>query len=233
MGIDIFCCVERQVVETWVYYGPPLVETHRSLHVLDPSLRDSYSGSVVEGDEEQRRALAAWNKRFGLGRNYSLFAILADVRNDRGRFKSISKPRGIPSDVSAETRWSIVRNLGYEDDAHDHSWVTVAELISYDWGQHVSLDGFVTASEYLSYKQTGAPRSWAVRPPIARAKVVSEEEMEEAVRCGGDATEILSHVVWQSTCRSCVGEDFFSTTLPALRAVGEPASVRLVFFFSS
>lgn len=60
-------------------------------------------------------------------RNYSRFAILADVRN-YAKNPYIDDPRGLPDDVTAEVlkdseQWGI--------DGHSHSYFTLKELIDY------------------------------------------------------------------------------------------------------
>lgn len=77
------------------------------------------------------------------GRNYSLFAMLADVRNGVGFAGSdtgvpvtpIDKPRGLPDDVSPAIRkesddWGV--------DGHSHSFFTLAELLAVDWDQKIT-----------------------------------------------------------------------------------------------
>jgi hypothetical protein len=58
------------------------------------------------------------------GRNYDLFAVLADVRN-YGDTKYICQPKGLPEDVS-----QIIKNESdrWSSDGHSHSWFTLKEL---------------------------------------------------------------------------------------------------------
>ncbi len=58
-------------------------------------------------------------------RNYSLFAVLADVRNSNG-VKPLSKPRGLPKDC-CET--IALEHKSWGSDAHSTSYFTLAELI--------------------------------------------------------------------------------------------------------
>lgn len=60
-------------------------------------------------------------------RNYSRFAVLANVRN-YGRTEYIDEPRGLPDDVTAEVlkdsnEWGL--------DGHSHSYFTLKELIDF------------------------------------------------------------------------------------------------------
>lgn len=64
---------------------------------------------------------------FPVGRNYTLFALLANVRN-YGSMSFIAEPRGIPTDISRETEELFA---SWEADGHSHSWVTFQELETY------------------------------------------------------------------------------------------------------
>jgi hypothetical protein len=63
-------------------------------------------------------------------RNYGLFGFLADVRN-YSHSPVIAEPRGLPDDVSPELR------AEYDEwgDCHSTSWLTLAELLAYDYDQ--------------------------------------------------------------------------------------------------
>lgn len=60
-------------------------------------------------------------------RNYSLFAVLADVRND-GSLDYIDEPRGLPDDVTEFVKEDYD---GWGWDAHSCSYFTLRELIEY------------------------------------------------------------------------------------------------------
>lgn len=72
-----------------------------------------------------------WHENYyaTINRHYDLFAILADVRNS-SNVKPISKPRGLPEDVSLGVK-ANADNDG--SDGHSHSWLTLEELLSVDW----------------------------------------------------------------------------------------------------
>ena len=59
-------------------------------------------------------------------RNYDLFAVLANVRNDGGTIPFICEPRGLPDDISRKSEEYISLLIG--DDGHSHSFFTVKEL---------------------------------------------------------------------------------------------------------
>lgn len=62
------------------------------------------------------------------GRDYLLFAHLADVRNP-GEVDPITEPRGLPHDMS-----NFVRDyMGIDGDLHSYSYLTLTELLAHDW----------------------------------------------------------------------------------------------------
>lgn len=62
-------------------------------------------------------------------RLYGVFGFLADVRN-LSKVPPLALPRGLPVDVSAEVKTTLEN-----EDYHSHSWLTVAELASFDYEQ--------------------------------------------------------------------------------------------------
>ncbi len=97
------------------------------------------------------------------GRNYDLFAMLADVRNGYGfagvptglGFKPISDPRGIPTDASAKGEEFM---NSYDIDGHSHSYHTLRQLREYDWdGQTTGSCGVVPADEFERLRDSSEP----------------------------------------------------------------------------
>lgn len=106
----------------------------------------------------------SYTDAFYSDRNYDLFAILADVRNGRGfagvktgdGFVPIAAPRGLPIDMSPELAAFMAQGI-----EHTPSWLTVAELMSYDWTQTTTKTGVVDLSELARWKLDGSPNSWS------------------------------------------------------------------------
>ena len=184
------------------------------------------------------------------GRNYNLFAILADVRNGVGfagcdtgnRLVPISKPKGLPSNVSSETRSCSNR---YGGDGHSHSYLTVAELMAYDWTQISVQRGVVNPSEYIQFKLSGKPESWCGSVSGGGIQNVSNDEMEDHIRKSGDVNwptfhtlkkaeraTVYTRVQWEEPYYD-VASNFLSGTLPRLWRLGSPSDVRIVFFFDN
>lgn len=131
MGCDIHMCVEIRHNGEW-YCGDVFI---KNKFFKEPNIigityeKPDIEGSSLEYDnisyynfESEYNKVPLWSDR-----DYDLFSILADVRNDGAPF--ISRPRGFPSDICKETRDS----LG-EDDYdfyHSASYFTLKEM--QDW----------------------------------------------------------------------------------------------------
>lgn len=127
-------------------------------------------GKWVSVDVPQKDAFHLSGNRynwFGC-RNYMIFAALADVRNgwgfewddDDDLISPISSPKGIPSDCSSDYREFCQRwnGIGYH-----HSYVTLKELLDYDWDQKLVFQGKVNFSGYAEFMETGKPSCWLNR----------------------------------------------------------------------
>ena len=99
------------------------------------------------------------------GRNYDLFALLANVRNGRGfagcdtgdTIIPIAKPKGLPSDVSEEIQEKSDR---WDTDGHSHSYLTLSELTNAQVQRIKISRGWVTSGEYIKFKECGKPSEW-------------------------------------------------------------------------
>lgn len=91
------------------------------------------------------------------GRNYELFAMLANVRN-YGNVEPISEPKGIPDDCcdyikKEDEYWS--------DDGHSRSWLTLKELIDYK-NEHpiTKWSGMLNPRQIEELNKGITPNSW-------------------------------------------------------------------------
>ncbi|WP_317970333.1 hypothetical protein [Paenibacillus sp. CCS19] len=87
--------------------------------------------SVDEWIHDPYFEISEVRNRYWTYRNYLLFAILANVRNHYN-IQPISQPKGLPEDVSHEVKKQSDEENG---DAHTRSWLTLKELLEYDWQQ--------------------------------------------------------------------------------------------------
>jgi hypothetical protein len=159
MGADIHLYVEKKVDGQWqaVRGDNPRIKDYRRYAENHEGRGDSEQAenyrkyaNEIESGEQLKQAEDDYDRDYYApkvledwvynGRNYDLFAILADVRNGYGfagsytgeGFKPISEPKDIPSDVSVEVEKA---SENYGIDGHSHSWFTVKELNDYDWEQ--------------------------------------------------------------------------------------------------
>ena len=95
-------------------------------------------------DSDGTWVLSDWED--DIHRDYGLFGFLADVRN-YSHVPTISEPRGLPDDVTESIRTEYESST----DWFSPSWLSLAELLAFDYGQ-MFWDRRVE-------KQTG-PNSW-------------------------------------------------------------------------
>lgn len=231
MGTDIHTCVEvRREDGEWKAYLRPMVE-----------------GGFVwpEGSEDQPRLV--W---LDVDRDYTLFAFLAGVRNGYGfagvdtgdPIRPIADPRGLPEDVSFEV---ASEHASWGLDAHSASWLTVKELLEADWDQEVVHRGVVSRREYMVFKKQGKPETWSGGVSGASVRMLTNVEMDEVLATEGydDAAAMndddlgfrdgrFTRVQWASTLREDIG-DFLEDVKAHLVPLGDPSTVRIVFWFDS
>lgn len=132
-------------------------DIHFYTEVKQPDGTWKLHGELVrDGDDED--SWVSCSEELYDGRNYNLFAILADVRNGRGfagiktgeGFNPISDPRGVPDDASPEYK-KIVEQ--WDCDGHSHSYHTLRQLLDFDWTQCTGLQGFVSVNGWLSWSR--------------------------------------------------------------------------------
>lgn len=186
-----------------------------------------------------------WEYPFGRafgGRNYYLFAVLADVRNGHGfagistgdGFNPIAEPRGIPEDVSIK----IKRISDYwGGDGHSHSYFTLKELLEYDWEQMTVHCGMVDEREYSRMLTTNSdsPMYWAGMYGDD-IKIVSNSKMVDLINgkfSRKSGKDYVTEVKWGETYREAVGADYLEELCTELLQYGKPEDVRIVFWFDN
>jgi hypothetical protein len=189
------------------------------------------------------------------GRNYNLFAILANVRNGRGfagittgeGFNPISMPRGLPDDVSPEV---AEKSENWGRDGHSHSWLTVSELLAFDWTQTTKNCGMVNGPEFEEWERLkrwdAAPKSYCGDCSGGAIVHVNEAEMRTKIEviCKMDVSwqekkvkmEALKNtycrIWWEIRYSECC-KDFWYDTIPKLLQLGKHDEVRIVFLFDN
>lgn len=220
-----------------------------------------------ESSEHPWAALKYPNKYFGkwedepefttrlpIDRDYDLFAILANVRNGRGfagvitgdGFNVISEQRGLPEDITSEARESGCTG------EHSATWLSLADLLEFDWEQVATLRGVVDAPNFEYFDRMRewnyAPKEWFGDVDGPNVRKVSNEEMRAAIKTvptgGGNSDtasrikkalpNIYTHVCWTRTYAQCA-EQVWTAILPRMLKhinVGLD-NVRLVMNFDS
>lgn len=111
-----------------------------------------------------------------VSRNYQLFALLADVRNSAGAIQPISKPKGLPKNVSLVTGLS---RKYWGADGHSDSWLSATEIVKFEdqwrllhadkkWGEFPDIEHHL-----IGYLENS---SWAgfVKSPNERPKHIQD-----------------------------------------------------------
>lgn len=221
--------------------------------------RDKETGEWLYGDafidKPMDKWTAEWNSKDGsveseLGdRSYLRFAILGNVRNGRGfagvythdPVPYISDCRGLPEDLKYPPAKSYKYFEDYQDDPdclkamwfgdHSFSWVTLRELMEYDYTRTLDRGGVVNLETYKKWKESGEtePDGW-VGGISGGGVVVSPED---------NITEKTTHVqaFWKLPLRNALSEHWFwcieALLIEAERRGIGPEDVRLVFGFDS
>jgi len=183
------------------------------------------------------------------GRNYNLFAILADVRNGRGfagiktgeGFTPISPPKGLPEDVSEQVKAASDR---YGCDGHSHTFLTVAEIMAFDWTQTSKLEGCVDAENFEEWDRWRrargeGPESYSgdtfgrdivhLTPEQMKERVDAAKKLCEDMRGSSKWTDkfreltkgLHTRIQWELPYYKCDG-GFLQTVLPRLWRLGSP-----------
>lgn len=193
-----------------------------------------------------------YDQQYYSGRNYNLFAILANVRNgdgfgvDRGDpFNPISEPRGIPEDSCPQIKYIVER---WNGDGHSSSYFTLQELLDYDWTQKNKCRGCVGAMEFLRWIRWSrdhgyGPSSYCGGVGGAGVQHISPVEMENRIKALEFNEQAIADKLGHHYCLAEWEEfyyqsasDFWSSVIPRLLrlAVGRTYSdVRIVFFFDN
>ncbi len=219
-------------------------DIHMRAEVLTETGWKMVSDTFTNDYYDSKRPIDTYNKPktyepYG-GRNYDLFAMLADVRNGRGfagvktseGFNPISDPKGVPLDASAEV---LDFMDSYGCDGHSHSYLTLSELLAYDFDQITVKRGVIELAKYAELRKTNkSPESWSGGISGPNIVTIDEDVADEILDNGQDVGSNRFYVSyhWVIKYKESVS-DFIETTIPELQKLGEPDNVRIVFFFDN
>lgn len=178
----------------------------------------------------------AWGNR-----NYRLFSVLANVRNGTWseEIQPISGPRGWPKDISATSLaqrdeykgvledWTVLDS----EEHHSRSWVTLRELVEYDWARELKMEATVDWHTWIQLKHEGVkPQSFCA----SSSNQIAEDVAENMLKGGVSRAHMPSvRTTWTISMREAVGHDVFAW-LDRLRALPFGMdNVRLAFGFDN
>ena len=241
MGTDIHFYVEKRVNGIWV--------------TADTWYKDKEDGTLSTYDRDSSH----YNRGgpYYTGRSYSLFSILADVRNGYGfagcdtgdGYKPIAEPRGLPEDVCKEVK-DAFDEYG---DGHSTSNLLLAEILNYDWTQTTKLRGVVNPAGFAEWCVRGMPSNFWGLVSGSNIKNVSNDVMSCVIKhklgcttidystmCKlknadkplDDNSKYFTQVEWTVPYYE-TAYDFWAKTIPQLLALGKPEDVRIVFWFDN
>jgi hypothetical protein len=167
--------------------------------------------------------------RIPVGRNYNLFAILGNVRNEEG-FNYISDSRGLPEDITPETKSAL-------SDEHSQTYVTLLEILNFDWTQVITHSGLVDQNTFERWDRMKSydlwPKSWCGG---TSGKKITNDEMRERIKNNADPNEFIhTNITWQTTYADAASL-IWKTILPPMLKLGTEygfENVRLVMDFDS
>ena len=125
MGCDIHSYAEKKVNGKWEKVGEvfPMDEWDRNYYKKD------FNDSPFD-----------W-------RSYPMFWFLADVRN-YSNSEYLSEAKGLPDDISKEVQ---EKADDWEGDGHSHSWLSVKELLDFDYDKTFFYDLEKETETYTSF----------------------------------------------------------------------------------
>lgn len=231
MGCDIHMRAERKTKKGWQHVGKRFPNPY-----YDPEMAKKFEGDRFAKFYSELNTIEPYS-----GRNYDLFAILADVRNGYGfagidtgdGFKPIDMPRGIPKNASKKYK-KYAKSWG--EDGHSHSYFTVRELKEYDWhGQTTKHRGLVDMDQYKVFKKKGKPEEWCGDSSGGALLKVTNKEMDELIDHPENILKnmrYMTFVEWGESYYEST-KDFVDNVIPRLEKLGDPDKVRIVFFFDN
>lgn len=188
-------------------------------------------------------------------RSYDTFAILADVRNGSGfagcvtgsGFKYISEPRGLPDDIDIKGHLEITPDEYAQDGEdgeiyfgdHSHSWLTLAEIIGFDWNQETHKSGWINGPTRKKLLESGDkwPSNWCGGISGGKVEHVSLALLDSRLGEGEICQDVYAEYTWPIAYHeSC--KTFLTKTVPSLEKIATdegltPDDIRIVFGFDS
>lgn len=231
MGCDVHMYVERKVNNVWTAISGESPYKKMYKEIYDNSPNDEWARNAYQ--MECNPVYEGWIYN---DRNYTLFSILANVRNGIDKIflgpatghqaKPISNPKGIPDDVSDKVRKC------YDDfgrGSHSTSYFTLKQLKEYNLDEEITYVGLVDRKEYARYLKNGNPESWCGG---SNAKLISNQDMEDWINGKVEFHEMFVQTLlrWKNDAHDCGLENI----IRQLENLEEnPDNIRIVFWFDN
>ena len=172
------------------------------------------------------------------GRNYTLFGLLAGVRNTN--VIPISGPKGVPIDDSQDFLDELEQ---WGNDGHSISYLTLKEILDYPlWNIEIPIAGFVNANQYNDICSSGRAKSTFFKNVGSDETIISNEEMDRYIVNPKDflsnnpTMNPYTKVEWYETVRDWAGDYFWDKVILRMKDLapnGDYDRIRLVFFFDN
>ncbi|MBV1831591.1 hypothetical protein HNW77_12870 [Komagataeibacter sp. AV436] len=161
----------------------------------------------------------------------------------------VSPARGIPDDATPQYRQFAAE---WGEDGHSHSYLTLRELLDYDWTHRVRLEGWLNLGEWVTWtgnNRAKAPDTYCAGIIGRSIRHVSTGTMEKlleryhALSAGQERASFLAEnadtyaqATWQIPAYAAI-DYFWAETVPVLLHIARGTSgldrVRIVFFFNN
>jgi len=193
---------------------------------------DNFPRRYVEWEANETLTLHPWG-----GRNYNLFALLADVRNGYGfagvdtgdAVEPLSIPRGLPDNLS---EYVAKENKEWNGDGHSHSYFTLKELLEFS-GERIKTErGWVRSEQYILFKKDGKPKSYCGGVDGQHVEHIDAKEMDRRI----DQNKLTEHeytqVEWQTDLAPLLSK--LTARMEMLSKFEEDTDkIRLIFWFDN
>lgn len=229
MGCDIHVIIERRDNG-----GPWVRVPFATVPYVERGTADSW---WKEFDEAIAAGAVAMPDQF-TSRNYSLFGILADVRNGFGfagiptgePWTAIAPDRGLPADmVPLANPYELGDHLG----DHSFTWIGLDELRAFDWDGTVRRKrGVVEFPVWREWQdsQDTQPTEWAGGVSGRSVEIITAAQALERSTNLHDNLYVESE--WSTTAREATG-DWPGQIIPILERIANGGELRLLMGFDS
>ena len=238
MGCDIHSYVEKKEGSEWVAVrniNPRIAEYEK--WVKQAEVRGNFEQAKINKEailKMKKEELTVFEGWLLNDRNYALFAILADVRNNYGIIP-IDNPKGLPANLSKKV---LECSTEWEGDGHSYSYFTFEELLNYDWvNNFIVQEGFVDEKNYVCFKENGKPQSWCGDISGGGIEKILNYTMDRVVKrkySWEEDKKFYTAVKWTEKCEN-IAEYFLNSldTYILENYIANLADHRIVFWFDS